>query len=61
VLRDMFTMVVKVGKRADKHCSRRKVGMGSLRVDRAGVNHLLTGLARMIEIAERVGRLRNNF
>jgi len=27
VLRDMFTMVVKVGKKADKHCLRREVGM----------------------------------
>jgi len=29
VLRDMFIMVVKVGKSADEHCLRRQVGMGS--------------------------------
>ena len=29
MLRDMFTMVVKVVKRADKHCLRREVGIGS--------------------------------
>ena len=30
MLRDMFIMVVKAGKCADKHCLRREVEMGSI-------------------------------